>query len=114
MKVHEIKTDNIWTFGVLGEIVGTKEAVTLNTRHFTQQEWEWINNATDGWRQDIAIACYVRSWYRYNQHVSENGLPCRWCKFVEDETTEHGWVWMTCNDPAQSITSEDGCDWGNR
>jgi len=101
-----------WTFGRLGEIVATNTAVALNTEHFTQQEWGWINEATDGWRQDVAIACYVRSWYRHNRHVSDNGLPCKWCSFVEDETTEHGWVWLTCNDPAQSITSE-GCDWGN-
>jgi hypothetical protein len=114
MKVHEIKPNSIWIFGMLGEIVGADYAVTLDTQHLTQQEWEWIHNAHDGWRQDIAVACFVRSWYRYHQAYTESQLPCQWCKFVPDETTPHGWVWLTCNDPAQPDTAADGCDGGNR
>jgi len=84
-----------------------REMIILDTSNFTPEEWEWVEEASDGERVRIAITCYVRSFYRI-RNESESGLPCEHCCFVEESDTESGYVWITCY-----ADDDNGCDWGN-
>jgi len=82
--------------------------VIIDTSNFTPEEWEWIEQSTDTDRQRMASLVGIRVWYRKNHRHDDVNLPCKFCHFVEDETTECGYVWITCD-----ADDDNGCDWGN-
>lgn len=85
----------------------------LDMDFVTPQEWKWIEQATDSDRIRMAITAFVRSFYRERDGIGERGLPCQHCHFVSDDTTESGFVWITCDADTQD-NDPNGCDWGNR
>ena len=51
-----------------------------------------------------AIAFYKEAGYEASR------LPCSDCIFEKDDTTESGYVWLTCT---AGFRDDDGCNWGN-
>lgn len=88
-----------------------RELVILDTRNFTHEEWQWIDTSPNGDRVRLAVTCFVRSFYR-KRDESESGLPCLECVFVEEPSTDHGYVWLGCGSDPSDDTGN-GCNWGN-
>jgi hypothetical protein len=74
-----------------------------NMEHITYRKGQNVKHETSA-----EMLKSMRRYYRDEFGMPDRDLPCDHCLVDHDETTESGYVWITCE-----ADDEDGCNWGN-